>query len=357
MFFGFATVVPSIFGETGGATIHTYTLNNTNGISVRVLDFGATILSISVPDRNGQVVDILLGYSTIEEYVLDKSYFGSTVGRYSGRIANGQFALDGMVYTLPKNDGQNTLHGGLKGFNKRLWKAEVEAEGPFPAVRMTYISPNGEEGFPGRLTVSVRFTLTDDNELILDYEATTDRPTVVNLTNHAYFNLRGEGNGDILSHSLQIFSDYFAEMDEALIPTGTFHPVDGTALDFRVPFLVGARLDTCNKWLAAAKGYDHSFLLREENAGACVRAARLYEPESGRALEVWTTEPTIHLYTGNVLQAVSGKAGTAYGPYSGLCLETQHFSDSPNRPEFPLTRLDSGDRFQSRTIYRFRIDP
>lgn len=357
LFFGFTPSIRSVFGETGGAVIHAYTLENATGLSVRLLDYGATIQSILVPDRNGQVADVLLGYSTLEGYIEDRSYFGSTVGRYSGRIGNGLFTLDGTVYRLPKNDGANTLHGGFNGFNKKRWDAVIEPEGSSQTVRMIYSSQNGEEGFPGTLVVTVRFTLTDDNELILDYEAVTDRPTVLNLTNHAYFNLRGEGNGDILSHILHVSSDFFAETDEMLIPTGSFCPVEGTVLDFRTPLPVGARLDVSDRLLAPAKGYDHSFLFMRSSANELVLSARLYEPDSGRALEVWTTEPDLHVYTGNFLEGVAGKHGSVYGPYTGICLETQHFPDSPNRPEFPSTRLNPGDRFQSRTIYRFMILP
>ncbi len=357
LFFGFAPVVLSVFGETGGAAIHVYILENAHGLSVRLLDYGATIQSILVPDRNGQVADVLLGYSALERYVEDRSYFGSTVGRYAGRIGNGQFALDGMVYALPTNDGGHTLHGGLNGFNQKRWDTAIETTGSFPTARMTYSSPNGEEGFPGNLTVTVCFTLTDNNELIIDYEAVADRPTVLNLTNHAYFNLRGEGNGDILSHVLQIFSDCFAETDEALIPTGNFLPVDGTVLDFRTPLPVGARLNLSDRLLSHAKGYDHSFLVRRPSADGLVQSAWLCDPESGRALEVWTTEPDLHVYTGNFLEGVSGKSGNLYGQYTGICLETQHFPDSPNHPAFPSTRLNPGDRFRSRTIYRFTIVP
>jgi len=357
LFFGFAPVVRSVFGESGGAVIHAYTLENANGMLVRLLDYGATIQSILVPDRKGQVADVILGYSDLEGYVEGGSYFGSTIGRYSGRLGKGQFEIDGRVYTLPINDGPNTLHGGFNGFHKRLWNAIVETVGSFPSVRMTYSSPNGEEGFPGTLVVTVHFTLTDDNELIMDYEAFTDRPTVLNPTNHAYFNLRGEGNGDILSHILHVSSDFFAETDEMLIPTGSFCPVEGTVLDFRTPLPVGARLDVSDRLLAPAKGYDHSFLFMRSSANGLVLSARLYEPDSGRALEVWTTEPDLHVYTGNFLEGVAGKHGSVYGPYTGICLETQHFPDSPNRPEFPSTRLNPGDRFQSRTIYRFMILP
>jgi aldose 1-epimerase len=357
LIFGAEPYPTKYWGSVGGADINNYSLKNIHGIRVSLIDFGATIQSLFVPDRNGVFEDIVLGYTELDGYISDTSYYGCTVGRYANRIGSGNFAVDGIVYTLPKNDGTNTLHGGINGFNKKKWTSMNVFSEEGEAVRMTYTSPDGEEGFPGTLRVSVTFILTDENELIIEYEANTDRKTVLNLTNHSYFNLMGEGNGDILNHVLQVFSDRAVEIDSRLIPTGRFIPVDGTPLDFRAPRTVGLSINEACISLQLAKGYDHTFVLDKRSSEELTYAARLYEPSKGRVLEVWTTEPGVHVYTGNFLNGGTGKNGKTYPYRSAICLETQHFADSPNRLEFPTTVLEPGETFRSRTVYKFSVSP
>jgi aldose 1-epimerase len=296
---------------------------------------------------------VILGFDSFEPYLKGSPYFGSLIGRYGNRIGGGQFRLDGRVYTLPKNDGPNTLHGGERGFDKVVWTAREVAGKDGPAVELSYLSPDGDQGFPGTLRARVTYTLTEANELRIAYEATTDKPTVVNLTNHAYFNLAGPGGGDILSHLLFVDADRFTPVGPGLIPTGELHGVAGTPFDFRTPTPIGARIAAKDAQLELAGGYDHNYVLNGE-AGTLRLVARVSEPGSGRVLEVLTTEPGIQFYSGNFLDgSVVGKGGRAYKHRYGFCLETQHFPDSPNQPGFPSTVLRPGETYSTTTIYRF----
>jgi aldose 1-epimerase len=343
------------FGKTEeGQSVELYTLTNGNGIEARITNYGATLVSLRVPDRNAKYADIVLGYDTLDGYIGDKAYFGATVGRYSNRIAHGKFVLDGKTYTLPLNNGPNTLHGGLKGFNKHLWTAEDPGRDAAARLALTYVSRDGEEGFPGSLTVHVVYTLTDDNALKIAYSASTDKDTVLNLTNHSYFNLAGQGNGDILQQQLMLRADRFTPVDATLIPTGELRKVAGTPFNFAKPTAIGARINQDDEQLKIAKGYDHNWVLNHDKAGSLQSVAQAYDPGSGRVLEVLTTEPGLQFYTGNFLDGtVRGKGGKAYERRSAFCLETQHFPDSPNHPDFPSTVLKPGQKFESTTIYRF----
>ena len=336
----------------GGDPIYLYTLANAKGMEAKVTNFGAILVSLKTPDRRGAFADIVLGFDTFDAYRNTKRYFGASVGRYANRIARGAFTLDGHTYTLARNNGENSLHGGVRGFHKVVWKSRAIA-GPPPAVEFTYLSRDGEEGYPGNLTVTVRYTLTDANELRIDYTGSTDQPTVVNLTNHSFFNLAGEGSGDILRHVMTIDADRFTPVDAGLIPTGELRPVAGTPFDFRQPTVIGARIDAADEQLRIAKGYDHNYVLNHA-AGKLGFAARIWEPESGRTMEVLTTEPGMQFYTGQNLDGADrGKGGRLYPPRSAFCVETGHFPDSPNRPDFPTTVLRPGARFRSTTVFRF----
>jgi aldose 1-epimerase len=310
---------------------------------------------LKAPDRTGRSAEVTLGFDDLEAY-LKRSFFGSLVGRYGNRIGGGRFTLDGTVYTLPRNNGPNTLHGGPRGFDKVLW-AGREIPGPGgPAVELTYVSPDGEQGFPGTLRTRVVYSLDEEGALRIEYEAVTDKPTVVNLTNHAYFNLAGPGEGDILGHELFIDADRFTAVGPGLIPTGELRRVEGTPFDFRRPTAIGARIDAKDAQLELGGGYDHTFVLNGE-AGTLRLVARVLEPRSGRVLEVLTTEPGVQLYTGNFLDgSVVGRGGRAYGRRSGFCLETQHYPDSPNQPSFPSTVLRPGETYRSTTVYRLTTE-
>jgi aldose 1-epimerase len=341
------------FGQADGRQVELYTLTNRRGVEARITNYGATVVSLKVPDRDGRLEDVLLGYDTLEGYRQSTFYMGTVVGRYANRIAKGRFTLNGREYKLAVNNGENHLHGGLKGFDKVVWKARPFATRDGAAVELTYLSKDGEEGYPGNLSVKVVYTLTERNELRIDYSATTDRDTIVNLTNHAYFNLAGQGNGDILKHNLVIYADRFLPSDEKAIPTGELRSVAGTPFDFRSAKAIGARIGEPDEQLKFGNGYDHTFVI-DGRAGVLRRAATVTEPSTGRALEVWTTEPGMQLYTGNYLEgAMPGKGGKTYGARHGFCLETQHFPDSPNKPGFPTTVLGRGGRFNSTTIYKF----
>ena len=342
------------FGKTSdGKTAEAYVLRNKNGVEVTVSDFGATLVSFKAPDRNGKLADIVLGYKTAPEYEDGKSYFGGTIGRYGNRIANGQFTLDGKVYQVPKNDGPNSLHGGIKGFNKRYWKGKDISSDNVQSVEFTYLSPDGEEGYPGNLNVKVTYSLNDQNELRISYTATTDKDTVVNLTNHAYFNLAGEGNGDILGHELMLKADKFTPVGSTLIPTGELKPVKGTPFDFSKSTAIGARINQDDQQLKFGKGYDHNWVLTAGKQTKPQLAAEVFEPKSGRVLQVQTTESGIQFYSGNFLDgSVTGVSGKAYGHRSGFCLETQHFPDSPNHANFPSTVLKPGQTYHTETIYK-----
>lgn len=330
-----------------------YTLSNSQGIEVQVINFGGIITSIHVPDRNGKMADIALGFDNLDGYLENKPYFGAIIGRYANRIANGKFTLNGKEYTLAKNNGPNSLHGGIKGFNKVVWDAEPLRDGRGAGVRLSYLSKDGEEGYPGNLKVKVTYTLTDKNELKIDYEATTDKATPINLTNHSYFNLAGEGNGDVLAQELQLNADSFTPVNQNLIPTGEIKPVKGTPLDFTQTTALGARINDPYEQLVIAHGYDHNFVVNRKN-DELQFAARVRDPKSGRVLEAYTTQPGIQLYTGNFLDGtVVGKHGHPYKQREAFCLETQHYPDSPNHPDFPSTILRPGQTFHSQTVYKF----
>ena len=348
------TIKIARFGQTSdGYMIDIYTLTNKQGMEALITNYGATLVSLKTPDRYGKLVDVTLGYESLKAYERDKAYFGCIVGRYANRIAGGKFTLHGKRYQLVKNEGDNHLHGGARGFNKVIWQVKNLIDGVGPSVILTYLSPDGEEGYPGNLVVNVTYGLTEENELRIDYEAQTDQSTVINLTHHSYFNLAGAGSGDILGHVLTIFADEFTPVDDRLIPTGEFRRVRDTPMDFRQPTEIGARIEQDDEQLIRGNGYDHNWVLNKE-AGALALAARVFESRSGRTMEVYTTEPGIQFYSGNFLDSrVIGKAGEIYGQRGGFCLETQHFPDSPNRPEFPSTVLKPGEQYQQTTIYRF----
>jgi aldose 1-epimerase len=351
-----AAIQQSGFGTLGdGTPLHLYTLTNNAGVTVKITDYGGIIVSLETPDRNGKLADVVLGFDSAAGYVQNPSpYFGAIIGRYANRIAHGEFTLDGKQYHLARNNGPNSLHGGMRGFDKRVWTARVVNGG---ALELTYVSPDGEEGYPGTLRVRVTYRLTDANELRIDYAATTDKDTIVNLTNHSYFNLKGAGSGEILDHRIMLAADSFTPVDSTLIPTGEIRSVSGTPFDFRSPAAIGARIHQTSDQLQLGSGFDHNFVLRGR-AGQLRLAARVEEPSSGRVLEVQTTEPGVQFYTGNFLDgAIAGKGGKRYGKHAGLCLETQHYPDSPNRPAFPSVVIKPGQRFHSVTVYRFAVIP
>lgn len=348
------TIKKESFGKTsGGEQIDVYTLSNKKGMEVSITNFGATVVTLKVPDLTGKATDVVLGYDTLDGYEKGTSYFGATVGRYGNRIAGGKFTLDGKTYTLPKNNGENTLHGGIVGFNKRVWKAREIASKEGEALEMTYLSPDGEEGFPGNLSAKVVFTLpAEGNELKIDYSATTDKDTVLNLTNHSYFNLAGEGNGDILDHVLTLHAKQFIPVDKGLIPTGELRNVGGTPFDFNSATAIGKRISEGDEQLVFGKGYDHNWVLIRTGGGLSI-AAEAYDPKSGRKLEVLTTEPGVQFYSGNFLDGAKGKGNKPYPQRAAFCLETQHFPDSPNHANFPSTVLKPKAVFHSQTVFRF----
>jgi aldose 1-epimerase len=343
------------FGTTGdGQPVHVHTLSLPGKLRVRLMDYGATLLSVEAPDRQGTMANITLGFPTLEGYLGRHPYFGSTVGRYANRIAGGRFTLDGQTYTLATNNGPNHLHGGQKGFDAVLWRSEPVQTPEGRGVRFTYTSPDGEEGYPGRLDVTVTYMLLPPANLRIEYTATTDKPTVVNLTNHAYWNLRGAGNGDILGHRLMLAADKYLPIDATSIPTGELADVRGTVFDFTTPHTIGERIDVLKKPPYHTQGYDHCYVLRGP-AGTLALAARVEEPTSGRVMEVYTTEPGVQLYCGNFLGG--GPSAGGFGQHAGFCLETQHFPDSPNKPHFPSTVLRPGETFRSTTEHRFAVLP
>lgn len=341
------------FGKTpDGRNIDLYTLTNKNGMQVAITNFGGIVVRIKVADRHGKSEDVVLGYDSLDGYLSDKAYFGAVVGRYGNRIAQGKFALDGATYTLARNNGENSLHGGIKGFNKAVWEAREGSAIDGPSVELTYTSKDGEEGYPGNLSVKVVYTLTDRNELKIDYSATTDKKTVLNLTNHSYFNLNPSGS-DILQHMLMIQADKFTPVDAGLIPTGELRSIAGTPFDFRKLTTIGARIEQDDEQLKLGKGYDHNFVLNKKGNGVEL-AARVVEPTTGRVLEVFTDQPGVQFYSGNFLDGTArGKSGKVYQRRSAFCLETQHFPDSPNHPKFPTTELKPDEKYHSTTIYKF----
>jgi aldose 1-epimerase len=343
------------FGKTkDGAAVSVYTLTNKNGLTARITNYGGIVVSLMVPDRNGKLADVVLGFDSLDGYQNTGPFFGALIGRYGNRIGHARFTLDGRVYQLDKNNGENSLHGGARGFDKRVW---TPRELPDGALELTYLSKDGEEGYPGNLRATVTYHLTDANELRIDYEATTDKNTVVNLTNHSYFNLKGAGTGDILDHRLMLNADRFTPVDAGLIPTGELRAVAGSPFDFRTATAIGARIEANDEQLKIGMGYDHNWVLNR-GSDALPLAARVQEPSTGRILEVRTTQPGVQFYTGNFLDGtIKGKGGKAYGRRSGLCLETQHFPDSPNQPAFPTTELKPGQKFQSTTVFGFATAP
>ncbi|HMB94237.1 MAG TPA: aldose epimerase family protein [Rhodothermales bacterium] len=352
---------PQPFGQTEeGTPVQLYTLTNANGVEARVTNYGGIIVSLRIPDAQGQLEDVVLGYDSLASYLDETPYFGAIIGRYGNRIGGAQFVLDDSTYTLEANNGPNHLHGGVKGFDKVVWDAEPFEDERGTGLIFTYTSPDGQEGYPGTLNATVTYILTDDNELIFDYEATTDKATPVNLTQHTYFNLAGDGSGDILDHEMMINAETFTPVDSTLIPTGELRPVEGTPFDFRQPTAIGARIDADNEQIRFGPGYDHNFVLKRENASAdsLALAARVTEPTSGRVMEIFTTEPGIQFYSGNFLDgSLTGKGGMAYEYRTGFCLETQHFPDSPNKPDFPSTILRPGETYHSCTVYKFSTQP
>jgi aldose 1-epimerase len=334
-----------------GRAVQVYTLRN-GGVTVRITNYGGRIVSVLAPDRDGKTADVVLGFSTLDEYLKDASFQGALVGRYGNRIAKGQFTLDGQTYSLARNNGQNHLHGGPQGFHTKLWTAAARREKDGDALELAYASLDGEEGYPGTLRAKVVYSLEDGGRLRIDYTATTDKPTVVNLTNHAYFNLAGEGSGDILGHEMQVEADRFTPVDATLIPTGELKEVAGTPFDFTKPMAIGAHIEDKDPQLAIGKGYDHNFVLLG-GVGALRLVARLTEPKSGRVLEVLTTEPGLQFYSGNFLGGASGKSGKPYTSRSAFCIEAQHFPDSPNEPAFPSVVLRPGETYRQTTVYRF----
>jgi aldose 1-epimerase len=346
------------FGKLpSGQEVQLYKLRNSKGMEADITNYGAIVVRLFAPDKAGKMEDVVLGYDKLADYVKDTPYFGAIVGRYGNRIAGGEFKLDGKIYTLAKNNPGdnpvNALHGGLKGFDKVVWEAKPAQTSAGPSLQLKYLSKDGEEGYPGNLNVTVTYTLTNQNELKIDYLATTDKATPVNLTNHSYWNLTGGVKGDILGHELMIKADRYTPVDKTLIPTGQLTTVDGTPFDFRKPTAIGARVNENNQQLKFGGGYDHNWVLSRKGPGL-EKAATVYEPKSGRFMEVLTTEPGLQFYCGNFLDGSNiGKGGVAYKHRYGLCLETQHYPDSPNHPNFPSTILKPGETYKTTTVYRF----
>ena len=339
-----------------GRVIDAYTMRNRNHVIAQVITWGATLTNVGSPDKTGHFDDIVLGFDSLPGWLNNGPYFGVIVGRYGNRIARGKFALNGQNYTLAVNNAPNALHGGLKGFDKQVWSALPLQSDTAVGVELTYVSKDGEEGYPGTLTAKVTYMLNDRNELSIDYQATTDKATPVNLTNHTYWNLRGEGNGDILSHVLTIDADSMTPVDSTLIPTGQITPVAGTPFDFRTPTAIGARVDQDEPQIKNGHGYDHNLVLNNGASGTLHHAARLTDPQSGRTLDIATTEPGVQYYSGNFLDGtVTGKNGHKYARRSGVAMETQHYPDSPNKPNFPSTILEPGKTYKSRTVFTLGV--
>jgi aldose 1-epimerase len=355
-----ATLDRASFGTTAdGKPVDLYTMTNDRGMRVRFLSYGGVIASIEAPDRTGRLDDVVLGFRTLRDYETQSGtiYFGALIGRYANRIANGRFALDGQQYQLAINNPPNSLHGGRKGFDKQVWTVAPHQVADGVAAVLTYTSPDGEESFPGTLTMRVTYTLSNDNQLRIDYQASTDKPTVVNVTNHSYFNLAGNGSGSVEGQSLLVNADRYTPINANLIPTGQLAPVAGTPLDFRQSTPIGARLRSGHEQMMYAHGYDHNFVLNKPAPDTLTFAARAYDPKSGRVLDCFTTEPGIQIYTSNFLDgSVVGSSGTAYRQNEAFTMETQHFPDSPNQPGFPSTVLKPGQDFRSTTIFRFATD-
>ncbi len=334
-----------------GTAVDLYTLTNANGLKVKIITYGATITDVEVPDRNGKLENVALFRDSLADF-MDKStpYFGSTIGRYGNRIAKGKFKLDGKEYTLATNNGPNTLHGGNKGFDKVVWKAEPVKTADTVGVKFTYVSPDGEEGYPGTLTAQVIYSLTDKNKLKMDYTATTDKPTVVNLTNHTYWNLSGAGSGDILGEELMLNADRYLPVDDGLIPTGEIKSVKGTPMDFTKPMTIGSRIDQ------VPGGYDHCYVLNKKPGEGLTLVAKINDPKSGRVMEIYSTEPAVQFYTGNFLDGTITAGGKTYEKHAAFCLETQHYPDSPNEPSFPSSVLRPGETYKHSTVHKFSAE-
>mgnify|MGYP001478945269 CR=1 FL=1 len=357
---GKKSVQPSItvseFGEVAtGQKAQIYTLINNQGLKARITDYGAKLVSLEVPDKKGELADVILGYETLDQYLKGDQYFGATVGRYANRIAKGKFSLEGKDYQLALNNGVNHLHGGPKGYQSVIWKSEIIDQNGYPSLKFTYHSPDGEENYPGNLDIEVIYTWKGDNSLNIDYKATTDQTTIINLTHHSLFNLKGAGNGDILDHILTINANAFTPVDSTLIPTGEIRPVTNTPMDFTTPHAVGERITSDYEQIAKGRGYDHNWVLNRNQEGLTL-AAELYDPESGRVMKVLTTEPGIQFYSGNFLDGSQiGKGNQPYKFRYGLALETQHYPDSPNHSEFPSVVLKKDEVYKQTTIYSFFV--
>lgn len=347
-----AGITKTGFGKTAdGAAVDLYTLTNTHGLTAKIMTYGALLTELHVPDKTGKLGNVVLGFDNLKQYLDGHPYFGCTVGRYANRIAKGKFTLDGKTYTLAVNNGPNSLHGGLKGFDKVVWTAEPSDTPAGPGVKFTYVSADGEEGYPGKLAVTVIYTLTNRDELKIEYAASAEKATPVNLTNHSYFNLAGPGKGDILGHVLSLTADKYTPVDDTLIPTGKIEPVSGTPLDFTKPTAIGARIDQLK---GEPGGYDHNFVING-GGGALAPTATVTEPTTGRVMEILTTQPGVQLYTGNFLDGKLTGNGGVYKKHYGFCLETQHFPDSPNHPNFPSTILKPGETYRQVTVHRFSV--
>jgi len=336
-----------------GQKVDLYTLRNTRGMEARIMTYGGIIVSLTAPDKEGRYGDVVFGYDNLDGYVKNSPYFGALIGRYGNRIAKGKFTLDGVAYTLATNNGVNTLHGGIKGFDKRVWTAVPRESPDGPQLVLTYLSKDGEEGYPGNLRVTATYTLTGDNALRLDYTATTDKDTILNLTQHSYFNLAGKG--DILGHVVMMPADHFTSVDATLIPTGELTPVENTPFDFRKPTAIGARINDANEQLKFGGGYDHNWVINKK-PGELGLMARVTDPESGRVMEVLSTEPGLQFYSGNFLDGtITGKGGWVYQHRAAFVMEPQHYPDSPNKPQFPSTELKPGQLYRNTIIYRFSV--
>jgi aldose 1-epimerase len=348
------TIKADVFGKLAdGRVVQVFTLTNKSGVEARILDYGGIVVSLKVPDRAGLMGDVVLGFDNLGDYLTKSPYFGCLVGRFGNRIAGGKFCLNGKTYTLALNNNDiNSLHGGLVGFDKVVWNAAPAMTPNGPALTLTYVSPDGEEGFPGALSVTAVYTLTEDNALELKFTAVTDQDTVVNLTHHSYFNLACKG--DVLDHVVSIYAGAFTPVNGALIPTGEVRSVEGTPFDFRTPRKIGERINSPDPQLAFGGGYDHNWVLNNTD-GKLVLAATVREPSTGRVMDVLTTEPGTQFYAGNFLESPVGKGGQVYGPRTGLCFEPQHYPDSPNQPSFPTTVLKPGQVFQNTIVYRFSV--
>ncbi len=349
-----STIQKEEFGKTAaGETVNLYTIKNANGIELKVTEFGATLVSLKLPDKNGNFEDIILGYDNLEGYINDASYLGVTAGRYANRIAKGKFTLEGKEYTLATNDGENHLHGGVEGFGKKVWKGEEIKEDNAIGVKFTYLSKDGEEGYPGNLDNTVKYILNDNNELKIVLKSKTDKATPVNLTNHAYFNLKGEGNGTILGHKLELNAKEYTPVDNGLIPTGEIKSVEGTPLDFPELEAIGSRIDKVDKKFSG--GYDHNFIIIKSDEPLSM-VCKVIEPESGRVMKIYATMPGSQFYSGNFLDGFKGKGGKVYNQHYAFCIEPQYYPDSPNKPNFPSCILNAGEEREEIILYKFSVE-